>query len=440
MAKLRTDALTIFQAGLQAGDPHRCIDQVLSADSTHIHILDNSIPIDGLDRLLVVGAGKATSAMATAVEAILGDFITAGAINTKYQHSLPLNKISTTECAHPLPDQQGVVGTQQMLELVADLTERDLVLCLLSGGGSALMPAPVEGISLEAKQQTTQLLLRCGASIDEINAIRKHLSRVKGGLLARHAAPARLFTLALSDVIGDRLDTIASGPTYPDSTRFADCLQILDYYDLSRQIPTAVHRHLQAGAAGQIAETAMAAEPCFQNTTTQVIGNNSLALEAARQQANVLGYTPLVLSSRIAGETRDIAGVHTAIAQEIRTSGQPLAPPACIISGGETTVTLKGQGKGGRNQEFALAAALELDQWSNIVLLSGGTDGTDGPTDAAGAIVDGATISRSRQAGLEAADYLARNDAYPFFAALDDLLITGPTGTNVMDLRLVLVV
>jgi len=408
-------------------------------ENGHLCIYDARYPLDRISRLIVVGAGKATPAMAAAAEEILGDHITAGAINTKYEHTVPLARIATTECAHPVPDEAGVAGTEKILSLLQDVDGDTLVLCLFSGGGSALLPAPAEGLSLADKQETTQQLLACGATIDEINAVRKHLSRVKGGLLARQAQPARLVTLALSDVIGDPLDTIASGPTYPDSTTFVYCLELVDRYGLRQRLPAAVRQRLEAGARDDLPETPKTDDPCFSRAATHVIGNNALAIAAARDRACELGYQALVLSTRIQGEAREVAAVFAAVAQEVCSADRPVSRPACIIGGGETTVTLRGNGKGGRNQELALAAAVRLDGWEGVTLLSGGTDGTDGPTDAAGAVVDGQTLSRSRHLGLSASDFLARNDSYHFFAALDDLVITGATSTNVMDLQIILV-
>ena len=435
----RADALSIFDSALEAADPHRCVTRALKLDGDTLGIVEDRYPVGPSSRIIVLGAGKATPAMATAAEDILGPRIAAGAINTKYDHALALQHIATTECGHPIPDQAGVEGTEQMLSLLQGLDEDALVLCLFSGGGSALMPAPADGISLAEKQETTQLLLACGATIEEINAIRKHLSRTKGGLLARHSFPARVVSLMLSDVVGDRLDTIASGPTYPDSTSFADCLEIVERYDLGPRLPAGVNARLQGGARGEIPDTPEENDPCFARVQNSVVGNSSLAIEAAEQAARDRGYHTLVLSSRIEGETREVAGVHAAMAQEICDTGRPIPPPACIISGGETTVTLRGRGKGGRNQEFSLAAAVRLEGWERATVLSAGTDGTDGPTDAAGAVADGTTVGRARGLGLSAAEHLARNDSYPFFQALDDLVMTGPTNTNVMDLRLVLV-
>ncbi len=338
-----------------------------------------------------------------------------------------------------VPDEAGVTGARRQLELLRDLAPDSLVLCLFSGGGSALLPAPAIGISLAEKQETTRLLLACGATIDEINALRKHLSSVKGGLLARAAAPANILSLMLSDVIGDPLDTIASGPTSPDPTTFAHCLELIDRYALRQQLPIQVRRHLEDGCSGLLRETPKCGDSCFAAAENCVVGNSSLAIDAACEKARALGYEVIVLTSRLQGEARDAAATLTAIAQEIATADRPAPHPACIITGGETTVTLRGEGKGGRNQELALAAALHLDGWPAITLLSAGTDGTDGPTDAAGAVADGHTLTRARKHGLEARDFLARNDSYCFFQALNDLLITGPTGTNVMDLQILLV-
>lgn len=438
----RRDALAIFQSAVDAADPERCVHAAVKLDDNEIRVAGTDPPYDlnTFSRICVVGAGKATPAMAAAVEDILGDRITCGAINTKYGHAdSRLRRISTTECAHPIPDEAGVKGTAEMAQLLEDSDENSLVICLFSGGGSALMPAPVAGISLAEKQETTQQLLACGATIDEINTIRKHLSQVKGGRTARLAAPATVISLVISDVIGDRLETIASGPVYPDPTTYGDCLEIFTRFGLLERLPPKVLDYMKAGVSGDGPETAGPDDPSFARCTNHLVGNISLSIEAARRAAAELGYQPLILSSRIAGETREVAAMHAAIAQEAVDNGCPVAPPACIISGGETTVTLKGSGKGGRNQEFALAAAIELDGWDGVTALSGGTDGTDGPTDAAGAIADGSTVARAAALGMDPAGYLDDNDSYHFFSALDDLVITGPTGTNVMDVRLLLI-
>ncbi len=435
----REDGLAIFNAAVAAADPAALVGDNLRLDDERLVLGAHVLPLSSQGRVIVVGAGKATPAMALAAEAALGDRIHAGSISTKYDHAIPLRHIRTCECAHPIPDRAGVDGWKRMSQLIDTLTEDDVVLCLLSGGGSALMPAPAPGITLEDKGSTTAALLGCGATIDEINAIRKHLSSVKGGWLSRRAMPARVISMMMSDVIGDAVDTIASGPTAPDPTTFADCIDIIDSRGIRSHLPDAVLRRFEAGVAGEIPETPGTGDPVFERTLNIVVGNNTLALNAARDEARLRGYQPLVLSSQIAGETRHVATMHAAIAREVADTGQPLKPPACLISGGETTVTLKGDGKGGRNQEFALAAAIDLDGCDDITVFSCGTDGTDGPTDAAGAMADGSTVARAAALGLRADEHLARNDSYGFFQALDDLVISGPTGTNVMDLRLLLV-
>ncbi|MCE2451053.1 MAG: glycerate kinase [Candidatus Latescibacteria bacterium] len=435
----RVHARAIFDAGVAAADPGHCVHQTLAVTGDELRCGPLRFPLDTISSLRLVGAGKATAAMAAAAEAILGDRIDCGAINTKYGHALPLARVETFEAGHPIPDEAGVAGARRQLELLANLDPDALVLGLFSGGGSALLPAPAEGLTLAEKQETTRLLLACGATIDEINALRKHLSAIKGGLLARVAAPARVVSLMLSDVIGDPLDTIASGPTHPDATTFGDCLAIVDHYDLRHQLPASIRQHLETGTRGEQPETPKSGDPCFARAESLVIGNSRLAIDAAAEKAKALGYEVLVLTSRLQGEARHAATALVSIAQETAETDRPIAQPACLIAGGETTVTLRGDGKGGRNQELALAASLQLDGWPTITLLSGGTDGTDGPTDAAGALADGQTLSRARAQGLDARAFLDRHDSYPFFAALDDLVITGPTGTNVMDLQIVLI-
>jgi hydroxypyruvate reductase len=386
-----------------------------------------------------LGAGKAAAKMASAVEELLPDKISSGIVIVKYGHKLPLNLVEIVEAGHPLPDEAGVAGTTRIVELLRQATEEDLVILLLSGGGSALLPCPVDPITLEDKIRTSQTLLDCGATIHEINAVRKHISKIKGGRLARLAHPATLVSLILSDVVGDDLDAIASGPTVPDSSSFADCLLVVERYELKEKIPPRVRAFLEAGAGGEVEETPKAGEPIFQHVRNVIVGNNRMAVEAARVKAEGLGYNTLALSSFIEGEAKVVAAAHAAIAKEIITTGNPIRRPACVLSGGETTVTVRGAGLGGRNQEFSLAAAAAIDGADGVVILSGGTDGTDGPTDAAGGVVDGTTLQRGRDKGLDAADFLRRNDSHTFLSAVGDLLVTGPTFTNVMDLRLVLI-
>jgi glycerate 2-kinase len=437
--KLRKDALRIFRAALDAADPVEAVLRHVRVDGETLIVGKHRYRLDSFRHIYVIGAGKASAAMARAVERVLGKRISGGLINVKYGHTAKLKRIELNECGHPVPDERGIDGAKRISAIAERAGEGDLVVCLISGGGSALMPLPAPPIALEEKQAVTKLLLACGANIHEINSVRKHISLIKGGQLARLAHPATVISLLLSDVIGDDLDVIGSGPTAPDASTFLSARGILEKYGVFARTPLFVRERIEAGAAGEISETPKAGDAVFGRTRNVVVGSNRLAVDAAALEARSLGYHTLVLSTFIEGETRDVACVHTAIAKEISVAGRPVKRPACVISGGETTVTLRGEGMGGRNQEFALAGAIDLAGRENVVLLSGGTDGTDGPTDAAGAIVDGATSRRGVELGLDAKDYLARNDSYRFFDALGDLIKTGPTNTNVMDVRVLLV-
>ena len=436
----RQDARVIFEAGLVASDPELLIGRRLQVDGQILYAGERLYNLANHGDIYVVGAGKATARMALAVEALLGERIAGGIIIVKRGHRVPLRKIEVVEAGHPIPDQEGVDATESIIGLLRRTQKTDLILCLVSGGASALLSCPVVGLSLQDKQQTTQALLNCGARIQEVNAIRKHISRVKGGRLAELAYPSTVLSLILSDVIDDSMDNIGSGPTAPDSSTFADCLSIIDRYRVGGMIPVTVRSILKKGAAGEIVDTPKAGDPIFQKVQNLLIGNNQLALVAAKEKAEALGYNTLVLSGSIEGEARKVAIDHVVMARDVLSSSGPIRPPACIISGGETTVAIRGDGLGGRNQEFALAAAIEIDVLEGVVVLSGGTDGTDGPTDAAGGIVDWTTVQRARDKGFDARSYLERNDSYPFLKTVGDLLITGPTLTNVMDLRLVLIV
>ncbi len=429
----------MFDAALRAADPAAATLRHVVRDGSSLNIGGVTCDLDLFDGVYVVGAGKAGAMMAGAMESILGNRLAGGAVNVKYGHTTPLRRVELIEAGHPIPDAAGVAGTEKIAGLLDRLGEDDLVFCLLSGGGSALMPLPVEGVTLSEKQAVTGRLLQCGATINEINTIRKHISRVKGGQLARLASPARMVSLVLSDVIGDPLDVIASGPTVPDESTYSDCRAILGRYELENELPPSVIRHLDAGMKGTEPETPGPGDPVFDRTQNVMIANNRQALDAARTEAEKRGYNTLVLSSSIDGETREIARVYSAMAREIAQHGDPVRSPACVISGGETTVTLKGEGKGGRNQEFVLAAAAGIEGLERTVVFSAGTDGTDGPTDAAGAVADGQTLARAAEKGLAADVCLDDNDAYHFFEPLGDLVMTGPTHTNVMDMRLLLV-
>ncbi|MGA2954416.1 MAG: glycerate kinase [Thermodesulfobacteriota bacterium] len=436
---LRRDAKKIFLHAIRAADPQNVLSSQVSLHRNLLRIGNRRYPLSKLHRIWVGGTGKASASMAVALEKILGPRISGGLINIKYGHGQRLKKIRIQEAGHPLPDEKGLEGAREMVRMLSNLSERDLVIFLISGGGSALLPYPRDGITLEEKQSTTNLLLSCGATIQEINTLRKHLSVIKGGGLAKIVYPAALVALILSDVIGDPLDAIASGPTVPDPTTFEDCARILARYGLWEKIPPSVAAYIREGVEGKREETLKEGNPVFEKVYNLIVGNNLLAMRAAKKAAQALGYRTLLLSSMVEGETREVAKVHAAIAKEVLLSGNPIPPPACIISGGETTVTLKGKGKGGRNQEFALAAALEIAGWEEIMVLSAGTDGTDGPTDAAGAFVDGKTLQRGKTMGLDPWSFLRENDSYSFFQKMGDLLITGPTGTNVMDLRILLI-
>lgn len=437
--KLRRDALSIFSTALKSADPEDAMRRLVHRHGEILDVAGHHYDLSRYRNIFVVGAGKAAARMAQAIEAFLTERITAGAVIVKYGSCLPTQKIEILEAGHPVPDHQGLEATAKVIGLLKRADEHDLIVCLISGGGSALLSCPREGLSLQDTQETTELLLKCGARIQEINAIRKHISQVKGGGLARIAYPATVMTLILSDVIGDSIESIASGPTAPDPSTFADCVEILERYELRNQVPRAVRELLEKGMRGELAETAKQDDPIFAKVIHVVIGNNHMALHAAKEKACELGYHSCILSSCIEGEARDAALFHIAIAKEVLNWGDPIGRPACLISGGETTVTVRGKGLGGRNQEFALAAAIAITGMEAIVVLSAGTDGTDGPTDAAGGLVDGMTVRRARRKGLDPWEHLKRNDSYPLLSATDDLLLTGPTFTNVMDLRLVLI-
>jgi len=438
----RKDIMEIFNAGLDAANPKAAIKRAVvqdENDSGLLRIRGREYDLRQFGRILVVGAGKAAAPMAQTMEELLKERLTGGVVTTKYGHGLSLKIISLIEAGHPVPDDKGLSGTERILDILRDTQETDLIFCLISGGGSALMPLPVAGLTLEDKQITTQELLDCGATIHEINTIRKHISAIKGGKLSRSAYPGTLVALILSDVIGDDLDVIASGPTVPDRSTFNDCIDIIDRYDLTKKIPSSVLEYLLRGRSGEEEETPKPGDPVFEKTEAVIIGSAGLSLDAAAAASRNLGYNTLILSSFIEGETRDVATVHAAIGKEIIKSGNPVKGPASIISGGETTVTIRGAGLGGRNTEFVLAAAIAINGVDGITILSGGTDGTDGPTDAAGAVADGRTCAQAVTKGVKPDEYLRNNDSYHFFETAGGLIKTGPTMTNVMDLRIMLV-
>jgi hydroxypyruvate reductase len=373
------------------------------------------------------------------VEHALGAGVSAGVVAVKDGYLASTRRIRLREAGHPVPDERGLRAAEEVLALARSATDADLVLVLLSGGGSALLPAPVPPITLAEKQALTRLLLSAGADIRQLNAVRKHCSRIKGGQLALAASPGRVHALLLSDVIGDPLDVIASGPTAPDPSTFAQAVETLVRFDLLARVPRPVLERLERGARGEIQETPKPGDPLFRRVENVVIGNNRLVVEAAVERARALGLNPHLLTRSLEGEARDIGRRLASQARDIREGRGPVRPPACLIAGGETTVTVKGTGRGGRCQELALAWALDAQGLDNVVLLAAGTDGTDGPTTAAGAMADGGTVGRALALGVDPSAHLADNDSHAVFAALGDLVLTGPTNTNLLDLHLVIV-
>lgn len=427
----------VLAEALRAVDPAEAVRRHLRLEGDTLSVGNEAYDLRCYRQVYVIGGGKASVAMAQAVEEVLGDRITSGLVNTKYGYTASLRHIGIIEAGHPLPDESGQRGGRRMLELMEQAGADSLVICLISGGGSALLVSPADGLTLADKQELTKSLLRCGATINELNSLRKHLSRMKGGNLARLAYPARIVSLLLSDVVGNPLDVIASGPTVPDKSTFADAYGVLERYGVVDQVPEPVLAHLRRGLAGEIPETPKPGDPIFANVQNLLVASNEIAADAALEKAKELGFNTLYLSNFVEGEAREIAKFEAALAREVARTGRPVPRPACIIAGGETTVTVRGQGKGGRNQELCLAAALKISGLEDVAIISMATDGSDGPTDASGAIADGKTLERAAAKGLDPWTYLANNDSYEFFRQTGDLLITGPTNTNVNDLLFV---
>lgn len=437
--KRRLAALRILGASLDAAEPGRAVKRFLEMRDGVLRVDDCDYDLASYDRVLVVGGGKAGAAMAAAVEDVLGERVTGGVVNVKYGYVMPTRRIEVNEAAHPVPDERGLAGTGRMVELLRTAGPRDLIVAVISGGGSALIDLPAETITLEHVRELTDALLRSGATINEINTVRKHLSQVKGGGLARIAAPARVVSLVLSDVVGDPLDVIASGPTVPDPTTFLDAWRVLERYALAESVPAAVATRLRAGVRGEIEDTPKEGDPVFAAVQNVVVASNELAVEAAAATARELGFNTLLLTTFMEGEAREVAKLLASVAREIHQYGRPVPRPACVMAGGETTVTVRGDGKGGRNQEMALSAALKIEGLQDVMVIAAATDGTDGPTDATGAIADGSTLARAVKLGLDPVDHLMRNDSYRLFQRLGDLIVTGPTNTNVNDLAFVYV-
>ncbi|WP_376792174.1 glycerate kinase [Thermoflexus sp.] len=433
--------MRILHAALGAVDPSAAVRRHVRREGNQLIVGEHRLDLDRYRHVFVLALGKAAYPMAYALQVLLGRRLDRGVLVTKYGHLAAAldERWIVIEAGHPVPDENSVRGAQALAAIAEQAGPEDLILCALSGGGSALATWPVEGISLSDLQAVTDLLLRAGATIHELNAVRKHLDRIKGGGLARFAFPATVFTLVLSDVVGDDLSVIASGPMAPDPSTFYDAWRVLNRYGLLERIPLRVRTHLELGLHGKIPETPKPGDEIFHRVTHVIVASNRLAVQAALEEAARLGYHPFLLSTFVEGEAREVARVIVAIAKEILTTGRPVPRPACVVWGGETTVTVRGSGRGGRNQELVLAAAIALQGWPGVVVASLGTDGTDGPTDAAGAIADGESVHRAYLLGLDAMAHLNANDSYAFFEALGDLIRTGPTGTNVNDIGVMLV-
>jgi glycerate-2-kinase len=431
--RAREICLKVATAGIERVLPEKIIKRHVRIEGNRLIVRTSSYDLRNFRRIFVVGGGKASSTMASVLYEILGDKIERGVIVDTTVREIP--KVECVRGTHPIPGEGGMEGAKKIIELLKEADEDDLVICLISGGGSALLPLPVPPITLEEKKKVTDLLLRCGATINEINAVRKHISLIKGGQLARAAYPATVITLLISDVIGDPLDVIASGPTAPDASTFEDAVNVLKKYEIWNEVPNSVRERLEKGLRGEIPETPKEGDEVFRKVNNVILSNNLEALIGAAEKAKELGMNVLVLSSMIEGESREVGIAHAGILREVVKSGIPLKRPAVIISGGETTVTVKGSGKGGRAMEFVLGAIEKMRGVDNIAVLCMGTDGIDGPTDAAGAIADGKSYERAEKMGLSIEEYLKENNSYEFFRKLNDLIFTGPTGTNVSDIR-----
>lgn len=442
----RARIIPILDAALDAVNPENAVLHFFRRSGDNLWVGDKRYRLDDYRRIFVLAFGKAAAPMAQAVVHGLGARLDGGFVITKYGHAPQdahaLTPLQIIEAGHPVPDAMGAAAAQRATELIRNATADDLLITLISGGGSALFTLPAPDISLSDLQQTTDLLLSCGAAINEMNTVRKHLSQVKGGQLARLAAPATIINLILSDVVGSPVDVIASGPTAPDSSTWCDAWRILANHNLIERLPTSVRRRLQAGLKGDLPDTPKPGDPIFGSVQTIIVGDNAIAAEAAQVAAENQGFNAAILSTFIQGEAREVAQVLVGLGREVAVHKRPLSPPACLILGGETTVTLHGHGKGGRNQEMALAAGLALSQASDsdpIIIVTLATDGTDGPTDAAGGIADADSAKRGEKAGLNIQHFLEENNAYPYLKATNDLLISGPTRTNVNDLYLIFI-
>lgn len=435
----RALALKSLESALNRVNPKQIVKSKLLLKDSTLYADRFSFDLKKFKNIYVVGGGKASGSMAETLEGILGKRIKTGIVNVPRGSQCRTDIIELHGSSHPVPDETGVEGTRRMLEMAEQAKEDDLVICLISGGGSSLMPLPRGEISIANKREITDALLKCGATINEINTVRKHISDFKGGWLAKKAYPATILNLILSDVVGDPLDFIASGPTVPDSTTFSDAVNVLKRYNLWDKAPKIIRKLLSDGEKGLIPETPKADDETFKKVFNIIVGNNRFASQAAFEYLKSEGLNTLLLTATLEGEARYVGVMLASIAHEILSSKNPITKPAGIIAGGETTVTVAGKGLGGRNQEIALAATQKLDKLDGVVVASMSTDGIDGPTDAAGAIADGKTMARAAKLHLAPQKYLAENDSYHFFSKLGDLIFTGSTGTNVNDISVIVV-
>ncbi len=427
----------VIGAGLRAADPAHALLNLVHRTGHRLQVGRRSYDLRSFDRVVVLGAGKASARMAQTLERVLGVYLDGGLIVVKTGHRLPTKRITVIEAGHPVPDRAGLEAAERLRARVAELGPRDLLIVLLSGGASSLIPAPVEGVSLADKQQLTQLLLRSGATIQEINVVRKHLSTIKGGRLAE-ATRARIVTVILSDVIGDELTAIGSGPTTPDPSTYRDAIAIMKRRRIWTKAPASIRRHLQRGEHGDVSETPKPGAARFRRVQHEIIGNNEMALVAAAQAAQHAGLRTVLFSTPLVGEASRAGTTFASLAERLSEGKEIVRRPYCIVAGGETTVTVTGRGKGGRAQEFAAAAAYEIAGLHKTWIAAIGTDGTDGPTDVAGAVVSGSTLDQAKRKGVNLRRALTQHNTYPALHALKSHIVTGPTGTNVNDLYLLL--
>jgi glycerate-2-kinase len=429
---------TLIQASLKAADPGQAMKRLINRNDQTLCVNTVHYDLSQFRRIVCVGAGKSSAHMARTLEDIFGQYLEGGLVIVKDGYATLTKKVAVVEASHPLPDGRGARATKKILTIIGSLTKQDLLIVLLSGGASSLLCAPAPGLTLTDKRKTTKWLLRSGATIHELNTVRKHLSAIKGGQLAKRTK-AQILTVIVSDVIGDDLATIGSGPTVPDPTTFQEAKTILEHYQVWNKVPGNVQKHLEQGIQGQLSETWKSRRQHSLRNRSVILTNNQMALDGIAKEAKRLGLRPYVLDSPLQGEAKDLGTILGAMAKDIREFGNPVRPPACLIAGGEPTVTVTGKGKGGRAQECVLAAAQELAGLSNVFVAGFGTDGTDGPTDVAGALVDELTVEHATAKKADISRFLNNNDSYNFFKKIGGHIVTGPTRTNVNDIYLVLV-